>query len=184
MQAIVCAINPNACGILVRDHVQTWLKERDVSSLCVGLFASLADEISTHDLDRYFKDAHATRAVACAGINHDVCFVALSAQDFAHDRSWNDVSRDGTAFIDVTALDIIFVPGRAFDLKGRRLGRGHGCFDRGLAKLSHSRLPLLVGLAFDEQIVDDVPTEVHDICVDYICTPHRGIMKPARDNHA
>lgn len=63
--------------------------------------------------------------------------------------------------------DLIFVPGLAFDKSGMRLGRGAGYFDRYLAGLRHT---LKIGLAFNEQLVKKVPTEKHDIRVDFVLT--------------
>jgi 5-formyltetrahydrofolate cyclo-ligase len=68
-------------------------------------------------------------------------------------------------------LDLILVPGVAFDLSGRRLGRGKGFYDRLLATVSGTRC----GVAFDEQIVGEVPAAPHDQCVNCILTPTRWV---------
>ena len=60
-------------------------------------------------------------------------------------------------------LDLVIVPGLAFDKKGNRLGRGKGYYDRFLSSLSsktHS-----IGLAFDFQILPLIPTTTHDVSV-------------------
>ena len=53
----------------------------------------------------------------------------------------------------------------------RRLGRGGGYYDRFLARLR--RGTALLGIAFDRQIVDAVPTEPHDVPVDCVITERR-----------
>jgi 5-formyltetrahydrofolate cyclo-ligase len=68
-------------------------------------------------------------------------------------------------------LDLVLVPGIAFDLHGRRLGRGRGHYDRLLAAVRGATC----GVAFDEQIVRAVPVEPHDIHLDCILTPTRWI---------
>jgi 5-formyltetrahydrofolate cyclo-ligase len=68
-------------------------------------------------------------------------------------------------------LDLILVPGVAFDLRGRRLGRGKGYFDRLLGTTRGTKC----GVAFDEQIVREVPVEPHDSDVNCILTPTRWI---------
>jgi 5-formyltetrahydrofolate cyclo-ligase len=64
----------------------------------------------------------------------------------------------------VDKLDLVVVPGLAFDKSGNRLGRGKGYYDRFLQRLS-SRTPS-IGLAFDFQIFPDLPVEHTDLPVD------------------
>jgi 5-formyltetrahydrofolate cyclo-ligase len=69
-------------------------------------------------------------------------------------------------------VDIVFVPGLAFDRKGLRLGRGKGYYDRFLASLDGSSpRPVRCGIAFAEQFVEEVPIESHDRPVDVLFTP-------------
>jgi 5-formyltetrahydrofolate cyclo-ligase len=63
------------------------------------------------------------------------------------------------------------VPGLAFDPAGGRLGRGAGYYDRLLTKFEGVR----VGVCFSELLVDEVPTEAHDIQMDFVVTPE-GII--------
>ncbi|RNB91507.1 5-formyltetrahydrofolate cyclo-ligase [Brevibacillus fluminis] len=69
---------------------------------------------------------------------------------------------------DVAKLDAVVLPGVAFDRSGGRMGYGAGYYDRFLAGLPG--VPLLIGLSFDVQVVDEVPTEPHDFRVPYIAT--------------
>ncbi len=66
-------------------------------------------------------------------------------------------------------LDLILVPGLAFDRKKNRLGRGAGFYDRFFKNVLSDTI--LAALAFDEQILNEVPTEPHDRSMDYIFTP-------------
>ncbi len=66
-------------------------------------------------------------------------------------------------YIPVESLDMVIVPGLAFDRKGNRLGRGKGCYDRFLRRLNDTTIS--VGLAFDLQVVPSVPTSAHDVNV-------------------
>lgn len=68
-------------------------------------------------------------------------------------------------------LDLALVPGVGFDPMGRRLGRGKGFYDRLLAQISGTKC----GVAFDEQIVETIPTEAHDVHLNYILTPTRWL---------
>ena len=71
----------------------------------------------------------------------------------------------------ISRLDFILVPGLAFDLHGRRLGRGKGFYDVLLTVVRG----FTCGVAFDEQIVNDIPVEPHDIRLNCILTPTRWI---------
>ena len=65
--------------------------------------------------------------------------------------------------ISCAEMDLILVPALAFDRKGRRLGRGKGYYDRFLGNIPESALT--VGLCFDFQMMESVPTLPHDIPV-------------------
>ena len=68
-------------------------------------------------------------------------------------------------------LDLVLVPGIAFDARGGRLGRGKGFYDRLLTLVSGTTC----GVAFDEQLVEAVPVEPHDVRLNCILTPTRLI---------
>ena len=62
-------------------------------------------------------------------------------------------------------FDLIVVPGVAFDLRGNRLGRGRGYYDRFLC---HHLNVKRIGICFDFQLVDEVPSEDFDIRMDEV----------------
>lgn len=63
-------------------------------------------------------------------------------------------------------LDLVIVPGLAFDKKNHRLGRGKGYYDRFLAKLD-SKVSTL-GLAYDVQLTEELPVSSHDVKLDLV----------------
>lgn len=73
----------------------------------------------------------------------------------------------GPLYTDYAAIDVAVIPGMAFDADGHRLGRGKGYYDRFLSKLSalHTKL-YKIGLCFPWQLVDEVPSDAHDIMMD------------------
>lgn len=88
---------------------------------------------------------------------------------------------------DVHSNDVVLVcPGIAFDASGRRLGRGRGFYDRFIATVrtkppNHQRnrnrsLVTVIGIGFDLQIVDTVPTESGDERMDIVVTESRTIV--------
>jgi 5-formyltetrahydrofolate cyclo-ligase len=68
-------------------------------------------------------------------------------------------------------IDAALVPGLAFDETGNRLGRGMGYFDRILQDVRGVK----IALAYDFQLLSEVPTEVHDTPVDFIVTEKRVV---------
>jgi 5-formyltetrahydrofolate cyclo-ligase len=73
--------------------------------------------------------------------------------------------------VPLNRLDLVLVPGVAFDAQGWRLGRGKGFYDRLLAQVCGTTC----GVAFDEQIVETIPVEPHDVRLTCILTPTRLI---------
>ena len=74
-------------------------------------------------------------------------------------------------------IDAVIVPGVAFDESAARVGYGGGYYDRLLPRLRPDCLR--IGLAFDEQILPEVPAEEHDATVDLIVTQTRVIRPPS-----
>ncbi len=73
--------------------------------------------------------------------------------------------------VPLNRLDLVLVPGVAFDLRGHRLGRGKGFYDQLLALVRGTTC----GVAFDEQIVERIPIEPHEVRLNCILTPTRWI---------
>ena len=84
-------------------------------------------------------------------------FIAHPTRTFAA----TDINSDRFPIVPAESLGIIVVPLVAFDQTGARLGYGGGCYDRYLPTVSASCQ--IVGIAFEEQRVDRVPTDAHDL---------------------
>ncbi|HLB25114.1 MAG TPA: 5-formyltetrahydrofolate cyclo-ligase [Nitrospirota bacterium] len=74
---------------------------------------------------------------------------------------------------DPLEADLVVMPGVGFDEKGRRLGYGGGYYDRLVETLKPGAM--LAALAFDVQVVGEIPSEGHDKKVDFIITETRVI---------
>lgn len=74
--------------------------------------------------------------------------------------------------INLDEIDLAFIPGVAFDLHGNRIGFGQGFFDRFLSKIDSPT----IGLAYEFQIIDKLPTSSYDVPVDMIVTEKRLII--------
>ena len=75
--------------------------------------------------------------------------------------------------IEINKLDLVIVPGIAFDKNGHRIGYGYGYYDKFLGKLNKNAIK--IGLCFEFQIVDKIPQEKHDVPMDFIVTEKRVV---------
>lgn len=109
-------------------------------------------------------------AIDAAACGQRMCMRAVAAGDasaapfIAHPtRAFAAMDIDSSRFpiVPAEALDTIIVPLVAFDRAGARLGYGGGCYDRYLPVLSP--ICQIIGIAFDEQRVDHVPIDAHDL---------------------
>ena len=109
-------------------------------------------------------------AADVAACGQRMCMRVVAAGDvgtapfIAHPtRTFAAAEIDSTRFpiVPAEALDMIVVPLVAFDRTGARLGYGGGCYDRYLPTVSASCH--IIGIAFEEQRVDHVPTDAHDL---------------------
>lgn len=80
---------------------------------------------------------------------------------------------DSCEEIPLDRFDLVLVPGVAFDMNGNRLGRGKGFYDRILAAASGVKC----GVAYDFQLLEQIPTEPHDAKVNFIFTPNRCVKR-------
>jgi 5-formyltetrahydrofolate cyclo-ligase len=75
--------------------------------------------------------------------------------------------------VSLESIDLIIIPGVAFDCRGNRIGHGMGYYDRLLQKKTSAHR---LGLAFEFQIVENIPSEKHDIKIEKIITEERIII--------
>lgn len=74
---------------------------------------------------------------------------------------------------EIDDVDLVIMPGAAFDVRGNRIGYGGGYYDKLLSGMKKDAP--LIAVAYEEQVVDRVPVEPHDIRVDMIVTDRRLI---------
>jgi 5-formyltetrahydrofolate cyclo-ligase len=77
--------------------------------------------------------------------------------------------------VPIDSIEIAIIPGLAFDEKGGRIGTGKGFFDQFIPKLPITARK--VALAFEDQLIQQVPMESHDKYIDIIITEKRIIYK-------
>ncbi len=145
------------------------------------LYAPLADEIDVNPLaDRMLADGRTVFLPVCRedprGL--DVVPVRNRREDLIAGTMGILEPRPGLAPAGAGDVELALVPGRAFDVMGRRLGRGAGYYDRFLLRLGPGAVRAAVAL--DMQIWPEVPITAHDQPVDVIVTESRVIRVPGR----
>ena len=130
----------------------------------VLLFAALHDEpdvigLMGHGRETCFPRFHADRGYAAARV--------VDAGELIPGQFGILEPPSSAEEITATEVDLVIVPGMAFDRSGNRLGRGRGFYDRWLAELAGAKL----GIGFDHQLLDALPCEPHDMVMDGVLVP-------------
>ena len=80
-------------------------------------------------------------------------------------------------FYDEEILDVVIVPALAFDSKKNRIGFGGGYYDTFLEKVRQKNNKVLfIGVCYDFQIIDNIPTEKHDVTLDFVVSENKIII--------
>lgn len=143
----------------------------------VLLYHSLPDELSTHEfIDKWCGKKHFFLP-RVNGVNLDI---------LPYDRSRLSMGAfqieepQGDECTDISHIELIIVPGIAYDRRGNRVGRGKGYYDRLLASSRATK----IGVGYDFQLMEeDIPSEAHDIAVDMVITESRRLVFHHRRNH-
>jgi len=139
----------------------------------VLFYVSYNGEVFTHDmiLESFYK-----KNVIVPVSNKEDNTLILSRL-----KSWDELSIGSYRILEpriekirktnIKDIDLIIVPGVAFDIKGNRMGHGKGYYDKLLSEAKATT----IGLSFEFQIVEKIPVEPHDIPVHKIVTEDRII---------
>lgn len=131
----------------------------------VMLFSSLPDEVNTHS---FIKQWAKTKRILLPTVKGDDIVPRLFTTNENMTIGAFGISEPTTnAFDRYNEIDLIIVPGMAFDKEGHRLGRGKGFYDRFLSQ-TNIQSAYKIGICLPHQMVEQVPTEAHDIVMDEV----------------
>ena len=125
------------------------------------LYHSLPDEVDTSSFLKLWKEDKRLLLPAVKGDNLIICNYH---PEKLKTGSYGIIEPQGYGITDLSVIDMIIIPGIAFDKKHNRLGRGKGYYDRLLPQVTACK----IGICYNCQITDLLPIEKHDIPMDYI----------------
>ena len=139
----------------------------------IFIFISYLNEVNTHGLLKYFLNKGKDLAVPKILPSRTMIAVPF--------RSWDDLKKDAMGILTPSAnepyrgeFDVAITPGLGFTTKGYRIGYGRGYYDKWFA--THA-VHYKIALAFEAQLVDELPLEETDLPVNAIVTEDR-IIRP------
>lgn len=132
-------------------------------------FVSFNSEVNTHDM---IKNSLKNKTVIVPKIvNNEIePSVIIDFDSMIPSGKFGILEPMGLMKIAYKNIDLVLVPGIAFDKEGHRVGYGFGYYDKFLKKVPKAAK---IGLCFDFQVVDKLPREEHDVPVDLIVTEER-----------
>lgn len=159
---------------LKKQHTKEQLLEQSVAILSklgndddfkkariVMIYSALPDEVQTQAFLEKWR--HRKKIILPTVVGDDIVPVELAADTTFAVGDFNILEPQNEPY--TGGYDLIVVPGVAFDRNGNRIGRGRGYYDRFLCKHLNVRR---IGICFDFQLVDEVPTEPNDIKMDKV----------------
>ena len=127
----------------------------------VMIYSALPDEVQTQAFLEKWR--HKKKIILPTVVGDDIIPVELAVNTGFVVGDFNILEPQNEPY--TGDYDLIVVPGVAFDRNGNRIGRGRGYYDRFLCKHLNVKR---IGICFDFQLVDEVPTEPNDIRMDEV----------------
>ena len=131
----------------------------------VLLYSALPDEVPTLPLLNRLTTEGKTVLLPRVVSDTDMELRRYTGPNDLEPGAFGIMEPTGELFTDYDLIDVVVVPGMAFDREGHRLGRGKGYYDRFLAQLPHI---YKIGICFPFQLVDKVPADAHDMLMDEV----------------
>lgn len=138
-----------------------------VAADCLALYSAVQNEVQTEEIARQ-AIADGKRLVYPRVVGSTLVFAAVAALTELQIGTFGVLEPLRGIPVDHADIDLLIVPGVAFDRRGHRLGYGKGFYDRALSACTGRSLA--IGLAYDFQLVDELPTDAHDRVVNAVMT--------------
>lgn len=132
----------------------------------VLLYWSMDDEVYTHEFVRQWYERKRI-LLPCVDGDDLLLRQYTGPESMQPGPQFGIPEPTGEVFTELEKVEMIVVPGVAFDRKNNRMGRGRGFYDRLLKSTPNA---VKVGVAFDFQIFDLIPVESFDVPMDFVVT--------------
>ena len=145
------------------------------NSASIGIYYPIGSEVNTFEIIRHTLATE--KAISLPRIidsNRIVFFKIIenSFEDIKMTKGKYGILENSMSDSIMEEMDLLIVPGIAFDLQGNRIGHGKGYYDR---FLSQRKANYIIGLAFENQIINKIPKTEYDIPVNVLFTEKRII---------
>lgn len=150
-------------SIISKLKIHPWLIE--AKTICI--YNSLPDEVNTHNLIEDLQKKGTK--ILLPSINK---MNNIELHEYVHEKDelitgvYGIKESNGNLYTNYNAIDLVIVPGVAFDLNNNRLGRGKGYYDCFLKNVNAKK----IGICFSFQMLENIPAEEHDVKMDAIIT--------------
>lgn len=148
------------------DTIMAQVEQQEVfrNAKVVLLYWSMADEVQTHAfVDRWYRDK--VLLLPCVQGDDLVLRRYTGPECLVTGEQFGIGEPTGPEWTDLETVDLIVVPGVAFDSHGNRMGRGRGFYDRMLKSTPNA---VKIGVAYGFQMLDTIPVEPHDVPMDSV----------------
>jgi len=136
-----------------------------VKAEIIVAYSSLADEVDTSELLTSLVNDGKTVLLPHVIDGESMELRRYEGRESMAVGSYGILEPTGEVYKAYNEINVIIVPGVAFDAAGHRLGRGKGYYDRFLPKLSNA---VKIGVCFDFQKLESIPTDANDVMMDVV----------------
>ena len=138
---------------------------------CIMLYMPLGNEVDTKDITKAaFKDGKKVVLPVTDNKNNIIPYFVKKDTEF-QTGAFSVKEPIGTEKANTKEIDLVIVPGIAFDKSGNRIGFGKGCYDGFLKNINAVK----VGICYEFQMCDEISADLFDVKMDYVIT-EKGIF--------
>ena len=147
-----------------------------INSQKIFIYISFKSEVDTKSIIlRALKDKKEIFVPRTDIKNKVMDAVKINSFDNLKESAYGILEPSDTAeAVDCESIDLIVMPGAAFDINKSRIGYGAGYYDKYLNSITSKKV-IKIALAYDFQIVDNIPSDKYDVPVDYVITNDNDI---------